>query len=258
MSLPPITRYGDLERLLEVWRIRLNNAIRRAPRLPAPANFRASASAATPNSILLEWLSESRADGYEIQRSDTGNFDSSYVTILIDDGVQESYLDNVGNTGVTKYYRILATSGTVSEPHSTKGQESAVVTATSNSGSTSYDDSDDDYRRGCPIKGTELIPLGEHELVVDEKLEDVWCFLLLEGGRHLVATPSHIIFTERKGRTRLDEVRMGDSVITINGAEKVESTGEMIESRAKCVVQMRSGHLYWANGILSHNLKIFS
>ena len=140
MPLPYISRADDLYRSLELWRQQIQRSLNRPPNLKAPLNFRASAPTTTPSSILLEWASVRGADGYEIQRSDNGDFAAgAYKSFFIDNGKQTAYLDNVGASGVTRYYRILALSGTIQEPHSRRGIPSAVIQPTSSSGGTSYD-----------------------------------------------------------------------------------------------------------------------
>ena len=116
--------------------------LRRAfvPRIPW--NFMAEGKT---DGILLTWEPVSGADGYEILRSDTGNFSNSIettdnvLTIALSSGQQDSYFDALGATSVTRYYMIRATAGTISSPHSVKGPLSGKISQTSGSGTTTSD-----------------------------------------------------------------------------------------------------------------------
>ena len=290
MNLPSIDRQQDVVAFLRYWRRPLNQLLQKKLKLPAPYNFRASAPAATASSILLEWTSDDRADGYEIQRSDSGDFNSGYVTIAVDDGSQEALLDNVGAAAVTKYYRILATTGTVGAPHTTRGQESAVISATSNSGTSTYDDgTTDEWRERCVALGTEIEPLGDSSYSTEEHDETHWIEIWTANGFKLRGSTNHPVFTVHGGKTKLIEVNVGDKVITKLGESPVTchfhiltKDRELSDVRGgwmarwaaklkyllckwlrsrdyqdrKVSVHMARGHLFWANGILSHNRKL--
>ena len=144
MSLPTISRQQDVLPGLKLWQQRLNGVVKRIVRLRAVFNFKATTSTALANSVFLEWEPLKDADGYIIERSDSGDFSVPVRLPLIKGGNAASFLDNVGATGLTKFYRIIATSGTVREPHAVEGIPSAVISATSNSNATSYDQGSDD------------------------------------------------------------------------------------------------------------------
>jgi hypothetical protein len=245
--------------MLRQWRSPLNQLLKKNLVLPAPYNFRASVPAATPTSILLEWLSDGRADGYEIQRSDSGDFNSGFVTVIVDDGVQEAYLDNVGAAALTKYYRIRATTGTIKAPHATRGIESAVISAVSGAGGTSYDGGTDDAWQGyCVAKGTLIEPLGDSPYRTEEHDETHWVEIWTANGFKLRGSQEHPVFTVHGGKTPLIEVNVGDKVLTKLGESRVTCHFHIIAKdfpETKVSVHMDEGHLFYANGILSHNRK---
>lgn len=72
------------------------------------------------------------ADGYELQRSDTGDFSvGSYISIPIRDPAQSSYFDSLGGAVQTKYYKLRATNGTAGNSYAVHGIFTGVVKHTS-------------------------------------------------------------------------------------------------------------------------------
>jgi hypothetical protein len=107
----------------------------------------------------------------------------------------------------------------------------------------------------CPIDGTQIVPLGQHAHGTSF-LNDEWVTIETDNGCRLTATPSHPVYTDRAGKTPLAEVVEGDFVVTRAGSARVVRV-ERERFPAQAVrVEMHTGHLYWANGILSHNVKI--
>ena len=141
MSLPIIHNEEMLIRTLEQWRQRLNKTIKRVPRLRPPFNFRTLGGAAGSTGVSLQWTAVTGADGYEIQRASTRDFsDTGTITsFTVENGAQEAFFDSLGATTVARFYRIASLSGTTSEPHSVRGQFSAVIGGTSGSTATTYD-----------------------------------------------------------------------------------------------------------------------
>lgn len=142
--LPIISREKDIIQGLWKWRKELKNSTRLVSRLRAVFNFRASGSTTLTTTILLEWEPLRGADGYIIERSDNGNFANPLRFPVIKGQAAASFPDNVGATGQTRYYRIIATSGTAQNPHSVEGIPSSVISAITNSATTSYDSGSDD------------------------------------------------------------------------------------------------------------------
>ena len=142
--LPIINRNEDIIPQLHRWRKQLNKTLKKPKRLRAVFNFRATGSTSLTTSILLEWEPLRDADGYIIERSDNGDFASPIRLPFIKGQAAASFLDNIGATGLTKYYRIIPTSGTIADPHTTEGIPSAVISGTTNTAATSYDQGSDD------------------------------------------------------------------------------------------------------------------
>lgn len=139
MSVPAITSLNDIVSKLNLWRQQINPLVSQ-PILPrSPFNFQAQGGIAGTTGILLGWDQVPHADGYEIQSSPTGDFSTVGVSVVIDNGAQTSYFDSLGVASTKRYYKIRATGGTVAQPHTIKGTLTAAISATSGSGTTSYD-----------------------------------------------------------------------------------------------------------------------
>jgi hypothetical protein len=107
---------------------------------------------------------------------------------------------------------------------------------------------------GCPINGTDLKMLGCHALTQKEPNRN-WIEIELEDGRILTATPDHPVYTD-KGKTPLKRLRIGQEVVTDHGMVAVARKNKKTFDAEMLVVSMTKGHLYYANGILSHNIKL--
>lgn len=130
-GLPTIRSPQDFIREVKKWQTKLNPLVTSPRTPPAPFNF---AGTRARGGITLAWAQVNGADGYEILRSDNGDF-SNPTIIPIRNPAQTSYFDaftTAGGTGtVTKWYRIRATNGTFSQPGSAKGVLSGIVKQTS-------------------------------------------------------------------------------------------------------------------------------
>lgn len=72
------------------------------------------------------------ADGYELQRSATGDFSpGKFTSIALRDPNQKTYFDSLGGASQTMYYRLRATNGTLSNPYSVHGLFTGIVKVTS-------------------------------------------------------------------------------------------------------------------------------
>jgi hypothetical protein len=137
-TLPIITDQRQLREYLNRWRSTLNRLIRSATPPPPPFNFQATG---IRGAIQLSWAPEQRItgtlgdpggpDGYEILRSETGDFSSDLAVIRIPNVNQSTYVDSIGGAPRTFSYRIHATAGTLSQPHSVHGMDTGSVRATS-------------------------------------------------------------------------------------------------------------------------------
>lgn len=106
---------------------------------------------------------------------------------------------------------------------------------------------------GCVLEGTEIVPL-THAMRVTSEENQSWIEIELADGRRLTATPDHPIYTDR-GKTPLRLVEVGEGVVTDKGIVAAARIAPLQRPGRKLVVSMQRGHLFWANGVLSHNLK---
>lgn len=72
--------------------------------------------------------------------------------------------------------------------------------------------------------------------------------------RRLVAVPNHLIFTDTR-KMMMKELAVGYDIVTKDGLEQVTRIDRILHPWRKKQVFCKVGHLYWANGALSHNRK---
>ncbi len=120
----------------KIWARALASSVQDAPSRKAPWNFKAEGKT---DGILLTWATVAGADGYEIWRSDDADFSTGVTIIPVPQQQQDSYFDALGATSVTRFYKILSTSGTIAKPHLARGPLSGIVTETSGSGTSDSD-----------------------------------------------------------------------------------------------------------------------
>lgn len=98
---------------------------------PVPANFTVKSQ---QGGNYLSWTQMKGADGYEIDKSVTGDFATVLQTISITGGQNVAFFDPIqtasGATPTKYYYRIRSTAGTSTQPQISKGKSSAVISAT--------------------------------------------------------------------------------------------------------------------------------
>lgn len=129
-SLPPIPPGIDPTGTLEIWRKALKPVVKNIRTPSIPWNFTATNKR---GGNLLSWNPVSGSDGYEVLRSDTADFSSGTTSITVDNGTQSQFFDAIAIQGVTlptKYYKLRATAGSVSSPHSVKGIYTGIVAST--------------------------------------------------------------------------------------------------------------------------------
>ncbi|KKN54400.1 hypothetical protein LCGC14_0592980 [marine sediment metagenome] len=107
---------------------------------------------------------------------------------------------------------------------------------------------------GCILVDTAIVTLGAQPFLRQELAETYWSEIHLKDGRKLRGTRNHPVYTER-GKVSLSTVGIGSLLITDVGLVEVVANDYVEEAGTKWQVIMPRGHLYWANGILSHNLK---
>lgn len=108
----------------------------------------------------------------------------------------------------------------------------------------------------CVMLGTEIIPIGDGIYSTEQMPQAEWSRLFTDSGRELIAVPTHRIMTGRAGWTEMRDVRKGDKIMTEVGEEVVTDIRLFTRPGFKVCVHMSKGHTYWANGVLSHNVKI--
>ena len=72
--------------------------------------------------------------------------------------------------------------------------------------------------------------------------------------RRLVAVPNHLVFTDTR-KMMMKELAVGYDVVTQDGLERIVRIDRLFRPWRKKQVFCKVGHLYWANGALSHNGK---
>jgi len=125
----------------KIWARTLAPSVQSSFAPKAPWNFKAEGKT---DGILLTWTTVKGADGYELVRSDDGDFSTGLTIISLPQQQQNSYFDALGATSVTRSYKIRATSGTIAKPHVARGPLSGIVTETSGSGTSASDTTTDD------------------------------------------------------------------------------------------------------------------
>jgi hypothetical protein len=110
-----------------------------------------------------------------------------------------------------------------------------------------------DIPGGCVLEGTPILALCG-EPTIKESEQEEWVEIKLADGRTLTATPRHPVYSDA-GKTPLQLISCGEEIITDRGMVEVVEKREIQKSATKLAVYLLTGHLYWANGILSHNYK---
>ena len=126
----------------------------------------------------------------------------------------------------------------------------------------------------CVMNGTFVDPIGDYGSMRQEIVgHNYWISIVTDNGRQLSGTYDHPVyacwdddvqnmvdackdFDEQKAdlfRTPMEFVEMGMHVMTNDGPAKVINWYKFSRACSKRVVHMERGHLFWANGILSHN-----
>ena len=108
---------------------------------------------------------------------------------------------------------------------------------------------------GCVMSGTEVIALGDSTPSLEVLPETHWVHLRTADLRDLYCTFDHPLYHAQRGRTRADELVVGDLIITDTGEQKLVTAEYKKRVCSKYRVHIPNGHLYWANGYLSHNFK---
>jgi hypothetical protein len=106
---------------------------------------------------------------------------------------------------------------------------------------------------GCVSEDTEVVSLHgdmfSHMVPAEE-----WIEVVCLHGRRLRAVPAHRLFTEQ-GCVRMAHLTPGMRIVTIDGLEAVSRVERITEKGMRRLVWIPQGNLFWANGLLSHNIK---
>jgi hypothetical protein len=106
---------------------------------------------------------------------------------------------------------------------------------------------------GCVMIGSRIFPLGSSAIAVPFPNEE---WILLEAGDHvLICTPDHPVISESRGKVRADDLDIGEILICDDGGQPIKNLVPLRFKGTKLKAEMANGHLFWANGILSHNHK---
>lgn len=106
----------------------------------------------------------------------------------------------------------------------------------------------------CPIEGTEIVVLGGSSMSAPLVDEMEWVIVETQNGKKLSASLSHLLYT-RRGLVRLFTVTTEDHLVTDEGESRVSQVRRETRPGRKMHIHIPDGHLYWANGVLSHNNK---
>lgn len=107
----------------------------------------------------------------------------------------------------------------------------------------------------CVMTGTDIEPLGDWVFNVEIHPETDWVLLHAET-YSLSCTRDHPICTPNRGFVPADHLAVGDLVITRMGEAELDGVEWYRRPCTKQSVSLPKGHLFWANGFLSHNIKL--
>lgn len=103
---------------------------------------------------------------------------------------------------------------------------------------------------------TDIETLGGLPYELEVLPEFHWVRLEADDGRVLVCTEDHPLYHEEDGKVRADSLTPGDRVIMDDGVHALKSADWLQKKCSKYRVSMPKGHLFYANGFLSHNVKM--
>lgn len=112
----------------------------------------------------------------------------------------------------------------------------------------------------CVRLGTHISPLGGGDYDTLNHRHTDWIHIETSPGgvftRTLDCTPNHPLYDSERGKVDASFF-LGRSrwVITDHGEERVTATAQFIRDCTKVEVRMPMGHIFFANGFMSHNIK---
>lgn len=130
MAQRTIPVISSIPQLLQ-WQAGLRATLKVPAATPVPANF---AIASKQGGNYLTWAQINGADGYEVEISTDGNFETVLQRVLLPGVTATAYFDTVptdsGTTPTKRYYRVRSTSGTKKAPQSVFGRPTSVLGST--------------------------------------------------------------------------------------------------------------------------------
>jgi hypothetical protein len=108
----------------------------------------------------------------------------------------------------------------------------------------------------CVMLGTDIEPYRDTEYTAKHEKCHQWWHLVTKSGKSLYCTPNHPVYTWDGHRIEAQEVKVGMALTTIDGDDEVVVSESHIRLCTKVSVTMPKIRLFWANGILSHNVKL--
>lgn len=107
---------------------------------------------------------------------------------------------------------------------------------------------------GCVMSGTDIETVGDLGYSLEVLPETQWIHLRTKD-YELYCTYDHPLYHAAEGKIRADELKKGDLVITAKGEQELLLVEPHQRKCSKYRVHMQEGHLFWANGYCSHNVK---
>lgn len=107
----------------------------------------------------------------------------------------------------------------------------------------------------CVMIGTHLTPLGNEEIDTAYHHQSNWVRIETDT-RGLNCTPDHPLYDSEQGKVDASFF-LGKNcwIVTEDGEQKITHTSRFILDSTKIESRMKSGHIFFANGFMSHNLK---
>ena len=109
----------------------------------------------------------------------------------------------------------------------------------------------------CVMAGTDIVTVGDFPYELKVMPETEWVHLKIEDGRELYCTYDHPLYHAVSGKIKASMLSEGDPVITDIGEQKIVTANFSRRVCSKHCVHISRGHLFWANGFLSHNMKVW-
>lgn len=107
----------------------------------------------------------------------------------------------------------------------------------------------------CVMAGTDIETLGDLPYSINVFPNSEWVHLRTEDMKELYCTYDHPLYHATSGKTRADRLEVGDYIITSQGEQKVVTAEFRERVCSKWEVVMEKGHIFFANGFCSHNVK---